>query len=161
MKKVRAEKKQPVVGGPAAPSGDCGVLQASPRTTEAWTKPESRPGGAEAAAAGSSTPAGSAGRPRVGSAPGPSLLDLLANQTLARSQLSSDRPARDQPAQDQPLLLPEELLAAAVANYTHSVRNWSFELDAQSPPLPPPPPHSSPAEFPVSGEYQSMDSSIQ
>lgn len=92
----------------------------------------------------------------MGSAPGRSLLDLLANQTLARSQLSWDQPARD-----QPLLLPEELLAAAVANYTHSVRSWSFELDAQSPPLPPPPPHSSPAEVPVSRAYQSMDSSIQ
>lgn len=145
-----------MVGGPAAPSDDCVLLKAPPRTTEAWTKAERRPGGMEAAAAGSSTPAGSAGHPWVSSAPAQALLNLLANQALAR-----DQPARDQPARDQPLLLPQELLAAAVANYTHSVRNWSFELDTKSPPLPPPPPHSSPAEVPVSGAFQSMDSSIQ
>lgn len=138
MKKVRAEKKQPVSGGPAAPSDDCAVLQGSPQMTEAWTKPERRPGGMEAAAAGSSTPAGSAGRPPVSSAPGPSPLNLLADQALAR---------------EPPLLLSQELLAAAVANYTHSVKKWSFALDTKSPPLPPPPPQSSPVEFPVSGVY--------
>lgn len=56
-------------------------------------------------------------------------------------------------ARDQPLLMSQELLAAAVANYAHSVRNWSFALDTKSPPPPPPAPQSSPVEFPVSGVY--------
>lgn len=126
MKKVRAEKKQPVSGAP-----DC-LLQGSPQRTEASKKPERRPGGMEAAAGCS------AGRPPVSSAPGPSLLSLLADQALAR---------------EQPLLVSQQLLAAAVNSYTRSVKNWSFVLDAESPPPPPPPPQSSPVELPVSGAY--------
>lgn len=130
MKKVRAEKKQPVSGAP-----DC-LLQGSPQRTEASKKPERPPGGMEAAAGCS------AGRPPLSSAPGPSLLSLLADQALA---------------QEQPLLVSQQLLAAAVNSYTRSVKNWSFALDAESPPPPPPPPQSSPVELPVSGAYHLGD----
>ncbi|XP_068177189.1 ubinuclein-1-like [Antennarius striatus] len=64
-------------------------------------------------------------------APTPSLLDLLADQALAR---------------EQPLPFSQELLAAAVSNYQRSMQRWSVS----SPPLPPPPPQSSPVGFPLS-----------
>lgn len=137
MKKVRAEKKPPVSGAPAAQSRECAVLQGPAQTTEASTKPEHRRGGMEAAAAASSTPAGSAGHPALRFAqPAPAHLSLPADQAPA-----------------QPLLVPQELLAAAVTNYAHSVKKWSLGLDTKSPPLPPPPPQSSPVEFPGSGLY--------
>lgn len=107
MKKVRAEKKQKV---------DCAVIQGSPHMTAASKKPERRPRGMQAAAAGS-----------TGCLP-------LTSDPLGR---------------EPPLLASQELLAAAVANYTHSVKTWGFE----SPPLPPPPPQSSPVERPLSGLY--------
>lgn len=88
------------------------------------------------APAGSPTPAEPAERPLITSAPRPSPLNLLADQALPQPQLAS-----------------QELLAAAIAKYKHSVRSWSFALDTKSPPLPPPPPQSSPVEFPVSGAY--------
>lgn len=73
------------------------------------------------------------------STPTHSLLDLLADQALAR---------------EQPLSVSQELLAAAVAKYKHSVQRLSFGVDTKSPPLPPPPPQSSPVGFPVSGVCQ-------
>uniref|UniRef100_A0A8C4IE51 Ubinuclein 1 n=1 Tax=Dicentrarchus labrax TaxID=13489 RepID=A0A8C4IE51_DICLA len=73
------------------------------------------------------------------STPTHTLLDLLADQALAR---------------EQPLSVSQELLAAAVAKYKHSVQHWSFGADTKSPPLPPPPPQSSPVGFPVSGVCQ-------
>ncbi|TNN37344.1 Ubinuclein-1 [Liparis tanakae] len=89
-----------------------------------------------AADAVSRTPA-EADRPPLKAAPAPaqqSLLDLLADQALARVQ---------------PHMASQELLAAAVAKYKRSVRHWSFGADAKSPPLPPPPPQSSPVDFPL------------
>ncbi|KAM4584778.1 ubinuclein-1-like [Odontesthes bonariensis] len=78
--------------------------------------------------AGSSTPS-DGGKPPVNgaSAPTHSLLDILADEALAR---------------EQSLPLSQEFLAAAVA------KHWSFGLDPNSPPLPPPPPQSSPVDFP-------------
>ncbi|XP_077935723.1 ubinuclein-1 isoform X4 [Gasterosteus aculeatus] len=80
---------------------------------------------AEDAVSSSPAPATSAGTP--------SLLDVLADQALAR---------------EQPLLVSQELLAAAVAKYKHSVRRWGFGADTKSPPRPP---QSSPVGFPLSG----------
>ncbi|XP_003972424.2 ubinuclein-1 [Takifugu rubripes] len=136
VKKARAEKKQVVSSGPGDPLVDSGVAQCSPPMRGASKKPEYRPRGTEGAPAGSSTSVESAGCPLVTSAPGPSPLNLLADQVP-----------------EQPLLVPQELLAAAIAKYNHSVRSWSFALDTKSPPLPPPPPQSSPVEFPVRGVY--------
>ncbi|XP_040893252.1 ubinuclein-1-like [Toxotes jaculatrix] len=68
-----------------------------------------------------------------------SLLDLLADQALAR---------------EQPLRVSHELLAAAVAKYKRSGQHWSFGVDTKSPPLPPPPPQSSPVSLHVSGLCQ-------
>lgn len=79
---------------------------------------------------------GSAGRPLLTSDPGPSLLNLLAEQALGR---------------EPPLPASQELLADAVTNYTPPVKNWSFALDTKSPPLAP---QSSPVELPLSGLYQ-------
>lgn len=57
-----------------------------------------------------------------------SLLELLAEQALARVQP-----------------IPQELLAAAVAQYKRSVQHWILGSDTGSPPVPPPPPpHSNP-----------------
>ncbi|XP_027875036.1 ubinuclein-1 isoform X1 [Xiphophorus couchianus] len=61
--------------------------------------------------------------------PGCSLLDILADQALAC---------------EQPLTLSRDYLAAAV------FRPWSVGMDDRSSPLPPPPPHSSPINFPES-----------
>lgn len=61
------------------------------------------------------------------STPGRSLLDILADQALAR---------------EQPLTLSRDYLAAAV------FKPWSSRIDDRSPPLPPPAPHSSPIDFP-------------
>ncbi len=97
-------------------------------------------GGGVAVDAGSSTPAESDEPPaNATSAPTHSLLNLLADQALAR---------------EQPLTVSQELLAAAVAKYRRSVQHWSFGVDTKSPPLPPPPPQSSPVGFPVSGVCQ-------
>lgn len=73
------------------------------------------------------------------SAPARSLLDVLADQALARQY---------------PLSVSQELLAAAVTKYKRSVKHWNFGVDAKSPPFPPPPPQSSPVGFPVSGLCQ-------
>lgn len=73
----------------------------------------------------------SSGKPLLGVT---SPLELLADQALAR---------------ERPLPVPQELLAAAVARYRHSVQHWSFGIvDVKSPP---PPPQSSPVGFPVTG----------
>ncbi|XP_008301411.1 ubinuclein-1 [Stegastes partitus] len=69
------------------------------------------------------------------SAPTHSLLDILADQALAR---------------EQPFVLSQELLAEAVAKYRHAVQHWSFSVDSKSSPVVPPPPQSSPVSFPVS-----------
>lgn len=73
------------------------------------------------------------------SAPPHSLLDILADQALAR---------------EQPFTLPQELLAEAVAKYRRVVQHWSFSVDTKSPPVHPPPPQSSPVGFPVSRAQQ-------
>ncbi|KAL6111027.1 ubn1 [Pungitius sinensis] len=72
----------------------------------------------------------------VNAAATPSHLDVLADQALAR---------------EQHLLVSQELLAAAVAKYKHSVQRWGFGGDAKSPPLSPRPPQSSPVGFPLGG----------
>lgn len=136
MKKARAEKKQLVIGGPGDPLVDGAVAQWSPPMREASKNPEYRPRVTEGAPAGSSTSVESAGGPLVTSVPAPPPLNLRADQVP-----------------EQPLLVPQELLAAAIAKYNHSVRTWSFALESKSPPLPPPPPQSSPVEFPVRGVY--------
>lgn len=76
----------------------------------------------------------------ISSTPAPthSLLDLLAEQALAREQLLTHS-------------ISQELIAAAVAKCKHSA--WSLGLDVQSPPLPPPPPQSSPVGFPENREF--------
>ncbi|XP_034543416.1 ubinuclein-1-like [Notolabrus celidotus] len=167
VKRARPEKKQqqPSICGPPVMSGACSVVQGSPlqpqetddvfivdpvisttvslggvkKEVAALPKVKDKTGGGVAAGV-SLTPAESGGPPVITtSAPTPSLLDLLADQALA---------------QQQPLSVSQELLAAAVAKYQHSVRHWSFGFDLKSPPLPPPPPQSSPVSFPVSGACQ-------
>lgn len=103
-------------------------------------KVEVKPGGS------SSTPAEWV-EPQVNVTPAPthSLLDLLADQALAR---------------EKPFSLSQELLAAAVAKYKRSVQNMSFVVDSKSPPFPPPPPQSSPVGFPVSGVCQVVPSKL-
>eukprot|EP00064_Thunnus_orientalis_P010897 superscaffoldBa00001520_g10926 len=99
---------------------------------------KSKTGGGVVLDAGASTPV-ETNKPLVNvtsSAPVHSLLDVLADQALAR---------------EQPLSVSQELLAAAVAKYKRSVQQWSFSVDTKSPPFPPPPPQSSPVGFPVSG----------
>ncbi|XP_023140331.2 ubinuclein-1 isoform X2 [Amphiprion ocellaris] len=73
------------------------------------------------------------------SAPTHSLLDILADQALAR---------------EQPFTLPQELLAEAVAKYRRAVQHWSFSVDTKSPPVHPPPPQSTPVSFPVGRVHQ-------
>lgn len=157
VKKARPEKRQSSVPGPRATSDGCSVLQGSPTLTglhqeaddvfiessnisnpaPALKKVEGKTG-VVTVNAGSSTPA-EADKPLLTatSAPAHSLLNLLADQALAR---------------EQPLSVSQELLAAAVAKYKRSVQHWSFgTLDTKSPPFPPPPPQSSPVGFPLSG----------
>lgn len=163
------KKPQPFISGPPTTSDGCSVLQGSPplkglsqeadcvfiesssisnymslgavkKEVAAMKKVEGKTGGGLAVDAGSPTPAESA-EPLVNptSAPTHSLLDLLADQALAR---------------EQPFAVSAELLAAAVAKYKRSVQHWSFGVDTKSPPLPPPAPQSSPVSFPVSGVCQ-------
>lgn len=158
------KKQQPSISGlPTTPDG-CSALQGSPPLTElpeeadvifiesssssspvslgavknegaALKKVEVKTAGGAGPDAGSSTPAESDKPPaNATSAPTHSLLDLLADQALAR---------------EQPLSVYQEHLAAAVAKYKRSVHRWSFGVDTKSPPLPPPPPQSSPVNFPV------------
>ncbi|XP_008314527.1 ubinuclein-1-like isoform X1 [Cynoglossus semilaevis] len=65
--------------------------------------------------------------------PAHSLLDHLAEQALAR---------------DPSVLVPQEILAAAIAKYKYSTlgHHWGFGVNTKSPP---PPPQSSPVGFPV------------
>ncbi|XP_068444820.1 ubinuclein-1-like [Clinocottus analis] len=161
LKPARSERRQPSLGGPlgcSVPGGppplkelpqeaDDVIIVSSNVSSSGSTALSTRKEAAaashkaeeeEAAVdAGSSTPA-EANRPPVKATPAPtrSLLDLLADQALAR---------------DQPHSLSQELLAAAVAKYKRSVRHWSFGSDTKSPPLPPPPPQSSPVGFPLTG----------
>uniref|UniRef100_A0A3B4UKS2 Ubinuclein 1 n=1 Tax=Seriola dumerili TaxID=41447 RepID=A0A3B4UKS2_SERDU len=170
VKKARSDKKQSSVGGACATVSDvlqgtppleaelpqdtddvfivtsniCNSMQLGAVRTEAAAlkKMESKIGGGVTVDAGSSTPAESGGELRVNatSAPTHSLLDLLADQALAR---------------EQPLRVSQELLAAAVAKYKRSVQHWSFEVDTKSLPPPPPAPQSSPVSgLPVSGVCQ-------
>ncbi|XP_073327309.1 ubinuclein-1-like [Pagrus major] len=173
VKRAKPEKKQSSISG--CPSDGCSVLQGSlsmkglhqevdsvfiegsdvfnsvplgavKKEVVALKKVEGKPGEGLAAEATSSTPAGS-DEPQVivTPAPTPSLLDLLADQALAR---------------EKPLSVSQELLAAAVAKYKRSVQHRSFGADAKSPPLPPPPPQSSPVGFPVSGACQAVSSKL-
>ncbi|XP_031719164.1 ubinuclein-1-like [Anarrhichthys ocellatus] len=169
VKRARPEKKQPSVGGPRATSDGCSVLQGPPplrglaqeaadviivssnssNSTSLGTEKKEAADlkrvesatGEVAVDAGSSTLA-KADKPPVDitSAPNRSLLDLLADQALAR---------------EQPFSVSQELIAAAVAKYKRSVQHWSFGVDTKSPPFlsppPPPPPQSSPVGFPMSG----------
>ncbi|XP_036960089.1 ubinuclein-1-like [Acanthopagrus latus] len=168
VKRTKPEKKQSSVSGCSAMSDGCSVLQGSVSRTGlhqeadgvvikgsdislsvplgAVKKVEGKPGGGFAADAGSSTPAESV-EPQVNvtSAPTHSLLDLLADQALAR---------------EKPFSVSQELLAAAVAKYKRSVQHWSFVVDSKSPPLPPPPPQSSPVGFPVSGVCPDVPSKL-
>ncbi|CAK6972989.1 ubinuclein-1-like [Scomber scombrus] len=78
--------------------------------------------------------------------PARSLLDVLADQALARQY---------------PLSVSQELLAAAVTKYRRSVKHWNFSIDTKSPPFPPPPPQSSPVGFPVSGLLTAPNTDLQ
>lgn len=115
-------------------------LGAVKKEVVAMKKVEVEPGGS------SSTPAEWV-EPQVNVTPAPthSLLDLLADQALAR---------------EKPFSVSQELLAAAVAKYKRSVQNMSFVVDSKSPPFPPPPPQSSPVGFPVSGVCQVVPSKL-
>ncbi|KAF1394719.1 hypothetical protein PFLUV_G00004070 [Perca fluviatilis] len=159
VKRARPEKKWPSISGPPTTSDGCSVLQessplaglpqdaddvfiessnisnslplekqeaASLRKVEGET-------GRVAVDAGSSTPtAADKIRVSAASAPTRSLLDLLAEQALAR---------------EQHLPVPQELLALAVAKYKRSVQRCSFGMDTRSPPVAPPPPQSSPCRL--------------
>ncbi|KAI3353431.1 hypothetical protein L3Q82_019959 [Scortum barcoo] len=171
VKRARPEKKQqPSLSGPSTTSDGCSVTQGSPplrglpqeaddvfiedsnisnsmsfgagkKEVPALKMVEGKTAEAEGGvAAVAATPAES-DKPQVTatSAPTHSLLDLLADQALAR---------------EHPPTVSQELLAAALAKYKHSVHHWSFGMDTKSPPLPPPPPQSSPVGFPVSGVCQ-------
>ncbi|XP_068583395.1 ubinuclein-1-like [Cebidichthys violaceus] len=167
VKRARPEKKQPSIGGPRATSDGCSVLQGPPplkglpqdaddviivssnvvnsaslgtekKEAAALKRVEGKTGEV-AADAGSSAPA-KADKPPVNAASAQtrSLLDLLADQALAR---------------EQPFSVSQELIAAAVAKYKRSVQHWSFGVGTKSPPFlsPPPPPQSSPVGFPLTG----------
>ncbi|XP_049900313.1 ubinuclein-1-like isoform X2 [Epinephelus moara] len=165
VKRARPEKKQPSIVDPPASSDGCTVplgslpLKGLPQEADdvfivssnisnsvslgtekkeaaVLKKVDGKTGEGAAADAGSFTPAGADKPLATRSTPTHSLLDLLADQALAR---------------EQPLSVSEELLAAAVAKYKRSVQRWSFGMDTKSPPLPPPPPQSSPVGFPLSG----------
>ncbi|KAK5926081.1 hypothetical protein CgunFtcFv8_021681 [Champsocephalus gunnari] len=151
VKRVRPEKKQPPLISPLATSDCFSVLQESPllsrppqdsddviivssnpsnpvslgsENKETLLKGEGQTGRASVDSA-SSRPAD---KPPINarSAQTQSLLELLAEQALARVQP-----------------IPQELLAAAVAQYKRSVQHWILGSDTGSPPVPPPPPHSS------------------
>ncbi|GAA6221667.1 ubinuclein-1-like [Lates japonicus] len=162
VKKARSDKKQSSISG-ASTVSDAPPLKGEPpqetddvfiegsdisssmslgavrKESTALKKVEGKKGGVTVDAC-PSTPAES-DEPLVNatSAPTQSLLDLLADQALAR---------------EQPLTVSQELLAAAVAKYKRSFQHWSFGVDTKSPPLPPPPPQSSPVSLPVSGVCQ-------
>ncbi|XP_034713279.1 ubinuclein-1-like isoform X2 [Etheostoma cragini] len=162
VKRARSEKRASISGPPTTSDG-CSVLQGSsplaglPQDTDdvfiessniskylplekqeaaALRKVEDETGSVTVDAGSSTTTA--ADKPRVSttSSPTHSLLDLLAEQALAREQHFS---------------VPQELLAAAVAKYKLSLQRCSFGVDTRSPPLAPPPPQSSPVGFPLSG----------
>lgn len=155
VKRARPEKKQPSINGPPTTSDGCSALQGSPplkglpqeagdvfieKEVAASKKVEGKNGWGVAVDAGSSTSAESDELlVTAASAPTHSLLDLLADQALA---------------QEQHLVVSQELLAAAVAKYKRSIQHRSLAVDTKSPPLPPPPPHSSPVGFPVNGVCQ-------
>ncbi|KAL3066464.1 hypothetical protein OYC64_016422 [Pagothenia borchgrevinki] len=144
VKRVRPEKKQP----PLATSDNFSVLQESPLphdsddviivssnlstpvSLSSENKVEGQTGRVSVDSA-SSTPADKTPI-NIRSAQTQSLLELLAEQALARVQP-----------------IPPDLLATAVAKYKRSVQHWSLGLDTRSPPFPPPPPHSSPVGFPL------------
>ncbi|KAM9857035.1 ubinuclein-1-like [Aulostomus maculatus] len=157
VKKSKAEKNRSSVSVAPSMSDGCSFLQAPmtgelPQETEgvvakgsnvmngvplgtakkqmAALKRDGKPGEGEALDAGSSTPVETV-EPRVGSTSAPSCL-----------------------ARAQPPSVPQELLTAAVAKYKRSVKHWSFSTDTRSPPFPPPPPQSSPVNFPGSGACQ-------
>ncbi|XP_076003767.1 ubinuclein-1-like [Genypterus blacodes] len=112
-------------------------LPAGEREMSVMKKMEAKLG--EGVAVGSSTPVETDKQPLISSTPAPthSLLDLLAEQALARAQPLTQT-------------ISQELLAAAIAKCKQSA--WSLGLDLQSPPLPPPPPQSSPVAFPGNRE---------
>ncbi|KAM7010119.1 ubinuclein-1-like [Tautogolabrus adspersus] len=161
VKRAKPQKKQqPSICGPPSTSDSCSILQGSPtlpqepdivfivnpntststalggvkKGVSALKNLEVKTGEVVAVDAGSSTPAESEGPPVITtSAPTPSLLDLLADQALAR---------------EQPLSVSQELLVAAVAKYKNSGGHWNFEFNTKRPSLPPPPPHTSPVVMP-------------
>ncbi|XP_027139209.1 ubinuclein-1 [Larimichthys crocea] len=165
VKKVRPEKKkQPPVSGPPTTSNGCSVLQGSPppeglsedtdvifisssnmsssvslgaanKEVSALKKVEGKT--RSLANEGSTHVKSNVPPVNATSAPTNSLLNLLADQALSR---------------EQPLSVSQEILAAAVAKYKHSVQRWTLGVDTKSPPLPPPPPQSSPVGFPLSGK---------
>lgn len=169
VKRMRSEKKQqqpPSISHPPEMSVGCSIIQGSPQQSKeaddcfivnpstsaalsikglkkeaaAVTEVEEKTGGGETVDYISSSLAKS-DRPIIitPSAPTPSFLDLLADQALA---------------QEQPTSVSHELLAAAVAKYQQSGQHWSFGFDTKSPPFPPPPPQTSPVNFPMSGACQ-------
>lgn len=154
-KKNRPVKKQSSVSSPVTTSDGSSVLQASPplrvlsqeggdgiteKKAIAPKNLEWKNAVEMAADIGSSTSVQS-DKPFNMNSPSStnSPLELLADQALAR---------------EQPLPISQELLAAAVAKYRHSVQQWSIAVDAKSIPLPPPPPHPSPVGFPLKGVCQ-------
>ncbi|KAM8879987.1 ubinuclein-1-like isoform 2-T2 [Spinachia spinachia] len=144
VKRVRPEKRPQPVG---AQSDSCGVPPGPPpqkrllRVDDKVVVPRpdvgtpASPGPGEKGAAEGKAAQPSSSPAEVHAAP-PSLLDVLADQALAR---------------EPPRLVSQELLAAAVARYNHSVQRWGFGVDAKSPPRSPRPPQSSPVGFPLIG----------
>lgn len=138
VKKARPEKKQPVINGVPTASDGCSVLRASP-PMKGLQQGGDNVSIEKETLEGETREGVSLNTCSSTSAQNQSLLDLLADQALAR---------------EQPLSVSQELLAAAITKYKRSVQHWSLMPDTRSPPLPPPPPQSSPVGFPVSGVCQ-------
>ncbi|XP_058497206.1 ubinuclein-1-like isoform X1 [Solea solea] len=108
-------------------------------TKEAAAPPKKNEGATVAAAAAASTPISTQPSLSASAAPSHSPLELLADQALARGQ---------------PLMVPQEILAAAIIKYKLSGQHWnSFGVNMKSPP---PPPQSSPVGFPEFRVCQSV-----
>ncbi|XP_041642245.1 ubinuclein-1-like isoform X2 [Cheilinus undulatus] len=145
VKRAKSEKRQqPSSCGPEVQESQPHIKEAedvftgSPSTSVSPSvdgeKEEVKSGERNAMDTGSTKPVETNGSPVITTPPPTSsLLDLLADQALAR---------------EQPLSVSQELLAAAVSKYYNSVQHRSFEFDTKSPLLPPPPPQTSPVVMP-------------
>ncbi|XP_069545707.1 ubinuclein-1 [Brachyistius frenatus] len=130
VKRAKSERKQSSITGASILSGGCDSLQGA-----ALKKGDAK--NVVELDAGYATPTESdEALVNATSACTPSLLALLADEALAR---------------EQTLTVSQELIAAAVAKYKPSVQRSSFGVGIKSPP---PPPQSSPVDFPESRVFQ-------